>query len=350
MGWSQLHEELGITSPWYVKKWRHREAGPYCKVQSRREILRNSVLWTCPWRVWVSVLHCCCRLSPSAPLACEICPFCLALGSEDEGVWGWGGGWREGHCPAGGDLVAPILAGDSFEYLCCWGINNKHLQLSSTPTPFCLIPVFKPHFLHWLCMCECGVHTHQSEHVWRSEDSARESLLFYHVGPWIELGPSGSVLSIFMRSNPGFLGICLFSLVENHLENVCCLSFGWSQCLALSNHMENSREWVEFTSHCWMPLSLGGSWFPLLNSLVWVSRCWPSGSCVLLSRKDSWNPVDSSIQVLSSLSELKWGLAWNHFQRGTEVACMLMPDAWVTLCMKQFPVYCLLCSHGDLLQ
>lgn len=134
------------------------------------------------------------------------------------------------------------------------------------------MPVFKPHFLHWLCMCECGVHTHQSEHVWRSEDSARESLLFYHVGPWIELGPSGSVLSIFMRSNLRFLGICLFSLVENHLENVCCLSFGWCQCLALWSHMENPRQWVEFTSHCWMPLSLGGSWFPLLNSLVWVSR------------------------------------------------------------------------------
>lgn len=106
-------------------------------------------------------------------------------------------------CPAGGDLTLPSSQETVFSIFVvrklkdgaqsrmAAGQMSAHLAASLALFVYCL--TLNRIFLHWLCVCECGIHTYQSERLWRTEDSLGESALsFHHVGPGVELRPPGS--------------------------------------------------------------------------------------------------------------------------------------------------------------
>lgn len=227
-----------------------------------------------PWQVWwLGSAFCTATVEPHCQLyLVQSCSLAL-VGLEDVGR-----GRDLTPCHAGGDLTLPSLQEAVFSIFVVrklkdWtqshmpaGQMSAHLAVSLTLFVYCL--TLNHIFLHWLCVCvcECGVHTYQSECLWRTEDSLGESVLFFHhMGPWVELRPPGS--------KPLSLGHILLSLKP--------------------------------------------------SSSVWVFRYWPSGLYVILCRKESWSPHRGYFLVFRNCNR---GLVSTHSQRGRWRSSHV--DAW----------------------
>lgn len=211
---------------------------------------------------------------------------------------------------------------------------GKCLPLSDIPSRFGLLSVFKPHFLHWLGVCVSVGCTLAKANVCGGQRTAWGSLLsFYHVGPWMELGPSGPVW-VPLWEQPEVLGVlAYFTSVENILKVFSVFHVAEpSTQLCEERIWEPQRivdsQWIlPVTVACLCPL--GAPRFPApppplskahspvefsRESSVRFFRYWPSGSYVILSRKESESGWQVHVGYFNtSLLELKQGTGLRPF-------------------------------------